>query len=254
MLFDRQYGDGDQVLIILHGLLGSSANWQSLAKRFAQTNHVYALDLRNHGQSPWSDSMDYASMAEDVLAFIGNIKAASITVLGHSMGGKVAMQLALKYPHVINKLIVADIAPVAYHHDFSPLLNAMQSLNLASLKKRTQADSELSTQIADPAVRAFLLHNLAFFDGRWFWRPNLEVLLKKQTNILAFDAIQTNNFTQNTLFIHGQNSDYVQTKYYPIINQLFPKYQVETIANAGHWLHAEQPKVFYQACIKFLQD
>ncbi len=257
-LFSRFEGgpQQDDALIILHGLLGSSANWKSLAKRFAQKRVVYSVDLRNHGQSPWSDDMDYTVMAKDVQQFMQGLDHQNISLLGHSMGGKVAMQLALNAQVSIHKLIIADIAPVSYQHDFDHLIQPMLDLPLESLENRAQADAQLATSIPSLGVRSFLLHNLAFNapEQRWHWRPNLEVLLNSVPNLTAFEEKHKASFEQDALFVHGAQSDYLTEKHHARIKQHFPRAVFSKIQNAGHWLHAEQPKAFLTACESFLND
>lgn len=253
-LFSRQYGDGDEALIILHGLLGSSANWRTLAKRFAQKRSVYTLDLRNHGQSPWSDTMHYQAMADDVAQFIDPLEHKYISLLGHSMGGKAAMQLALELPEKINTLIVADIAPVTYSHDYQQLIEALLAIDLSKVDKRAQADEALKAAIPETGIRAFLLHNLAFeqTQKRWSWRPNLKVLLANMENITGFDINAGKQFNKPTLFIHGAESDYVDLLYHDVINGFFPESEYNELSNASHWLHAEQPRAFLASCENFL--
>lgn len=252
-LFSRQAGEGKNALIILHGLLGSSANWQSLAKRFGQNRTVYTLDLRNHGQSPWSNNMTYQAMAADVFEFINSIKHDKITLLGHSMGGKAAMMVALNYPQLLDKLIIADIAPVNYSHDFSQMIKPMLELDLHALQNRKQANIVLQENVPEADIRAFLLHNLAFETkaAQWYWRPNLNSLLINMPEIIAFPASKS-NFNQPALFVHGQLSDYVNAETHPQITSLFSNSLIKPIANAGHWLHAEQANSFVSACESFM--
>jgi esterase len=257
-LFSRTQGEGDSVngraLVILPGLLGSSANWQSIAKRLGQQRIVYTLDLRNHGQSPWSDSMDYATMAEDVAEFIDALDNKTISLLGHSMGGKVAMRLAFDSPWLIDSLIIADIAPVSYEHDFDDLIEAMLKLDLPSISRRSDADAALMSSISSPHIRAFLLHNLNFDSSSktYTWRPNLEVLLKAMPEITRFSLSDADTFSKPALFIHGANSNYVTPAGEKIILQRFPGATFEKLDNAGHWLHAEQPQAFIKSCEAFL--
>lgn len=255
-LFSRHQGEGENALIILHGLLGSSANWQSLAKRFGQKRHVYTLDMRNHGQSPWSATMHYQAMAEDVAQFIDSLSHRHISLMGHSMGGKAAMQLALNYPEKIDALIVADIAPVRYSHEYRGLIEPMLAIDLDTLKTRAQADNALQTAISNDGIRAFLLHNLSFDreQQHWSWRPNLKALLENMQNIIGFDDNHVKHgrqFDQPCLFIHGAHSDYVQIQHEDLIHQLFPHAELRKLEQAGHWLHAEQPQAFVAAYEQF---
>ncbi len=253
-LFSRFNGDGKDALIILHGLLGSSANWKSLAKRFGQHRSVYSLDLRNHGQSGWSDEMDYAVMADDVLEFIDGLHHRNIALLGHSMGGKVAMHLALSAPDSIQALMVADIAPVAYTHGFEHFLEPMMAIDLTTLNSRNQADRLLSEAVPEAHIRAFLLHNLHYdkASDSWAWRPNLQVLLDSMPAIADFDIPLPGVCTRKAIFIHGANSNYVQPQHHKTIQFHFPRASFSKIEHAGHWLHAEQPAAFVRSCEDFL--
>jgi esterase len=253
-LFSRTHGDGKDALIILPGLLGSSANWQSIAKRMGQRRTVYTLDMRNHGQSPWSDTMNYLAMADDVAEFIDTLDHQNICLLGHSMGGKIAMRLAFNAPQLINSLIIADIAPVSYPHDFDGLITAMIHLDLPSLTRRSDADAALSTSISSSPIRAFLLHNLHFDSDRssYTWRPNLSVLLNAMPQITGFSLSDTDAFDKPSLFIHGANSDYVMPASEKLIAQHFPGALFDELENAGHWLHAEQPAAFIEHSETFL--
>lgn len=253
-LFSRSYGAGKNALIILPGLLGSSVNWQSIAKRMGQRRTVYTLDMRNHGQSPWSDTMNYIAMAEDVAEFIDTLDHNNICLLGHSMGGKVAMRLAFNAPQLIDSLIIADIAPVRYQHDFDDLITAMIHLDLSSLTRRSDADAALAISVSSSPIRAFLLHNLNF-DTRhsgYTWRPNLDVLLKAMPEITDFALSDIDVFDKPSLFIHGANSDYVMPASKKLIAQHFPGALFDKLENAGHWLHAEQPAAFIEYSEAFL--
>lgn len=253
-LFARTNGEGPDALVIIPGLLGSSANWQSIAKRLGQHRTVYSLDMRNHGQSPWSEHISYEAMAEDVVAFIATLDHTCISLLGHSMGGKVAMRAALSYPQHIDSLIVADIAPRIYRHDFEELIAPMLRLDLAQIKSRAQADSLLSTSIENASIRAFLLHNLGYDtqSKHYTWRPNLEVLLENMDEIVGFRLAREARYEKPTLFIHGQESDYVRESDKPAILDHFPRAIFAGLENAGHWLHAEQPAAFIRRCEYFL--
>ena len=240
--------------MILPGLLGSSANWQSIAKRMGQRRRVYALDMRNHGQSPWSERMDYPAMAGDVLDFISGLDHQRISLLGHSMGGKAAMRLALNAPDEIDSLIIADIAPVSYEHDFEELIEPMLGLDLARHTSRSQADSALQASVKEAPIRAFLLHNLGFDSERkrYYWRPNLEVLLHNMHNITGFELGTNERYERPALFIYGTGSNYLTGAHEELIARHFPAARFESLEGAGHWLHAEQPQAFIQVCEAFL--
>ena len=253
-LHARQFGDANEALVILPGLLGSSANWQSIAKRMAQKRSVYALDMRNHGQSPWSETMSYAAMAQDVAGFIAGLPHQRVDLLGHSMGGKAAMRLAFEQPQLIDSLIIADIAPVSYKHDFEDLIEPMLRLELVTLNSRSEADQALKDSVSSPAIRAFLLHNLHFDKDReqYVWRPNLPVLLDNIHHITGFELAGDNVFDKPALFIYGGLSDYVTASNRKIIQAHFGQASFAALENAGHWLHAEQPRAFISTCEAFL--
>ena len=253
-LHSRTNGDGENALVILPGLLGSSANWQSIAKRMGQKRTIYTLDLRNHGQSPWSDTMNYIAMADDVAEFIHTLDHAQICLMGHSMGGKVAMRLAFDAPQLIHSLITADIAPIPYEHDFDDLIEPMIALDLPSYARRSEADAALQASISSPHIRAFLLHNLSFDSAQdsYTWRPNLKTLLASMPAITGFSLSDDDIYTRPALFIHGANSNYVTPAGMKIIQRHYSDASYVKLQNAGHWLHAEQPQAFIEHCEAFL--
>lgn len=252
----RQFGEGEHTLVILPGLLGSSANWQSIAKRMGQSRTVYVLDMRNHGNSPWSERMDYHAMAQDVAEFISDLQLPRVDLLGHSMGGKAAMRLAFSQPDLIDSLIVADIAPVTYAHDFDDLIEPMLALDLASMNTRAEADAALQETIGNPGIRAFLLHNLHFdkTQDQYTWRPNLRVLLDNMDEITGFDLAPEDQYNGPALFIYGALSDYVTASGRDTIDEHFSSAHFRRLEHAGHWLHAEQPAAFIETCEAFLSD
>ncbi len=248
-----EHGTGGAPLVLLHGLFGSARNWQAIAKRLAPAYHVYALDLRNHGDSPWSQQMSYADMAADVQRFIVDQRLDRPAVLGHSMGGKAAMVLALERPALVRALIVVDIAPVAYPHSFLPYLQAMQAVGLASVERREQADAALAQRVPDAGVRQLLLQNLRYREGRYAWRLNLGALAANMPELLGFpNGVGTAIYDGPTLFIHGGRSTYVRSEHRQYIERLFPIAQLRELADAGHWLHVDQPQAFTEAVRAFL--
>lgn len=250
----REAGDGP-VLVLMHGLFGSSRNWVAIQKTLAEHFSVVSVDLRNHGASPWSDQMDYDVMAEDVGALIRQRGWDSVCLLGHSMGGKVAMTLALRQPELVNRLIVADIAPVVYAPHYSDYIDAMLGIDLLQITRRSDADSMLAASIPEPGVRAFLLQNLVHEQGTWSWRINLTVLQQSLVALGEFPVGAERPSTDcPTLFIRGSASDYVLDDYLPIIRAFFPHTELHTIAGAGHWLHAEQPAEFVTQVRRFLGE
>lgn len=241
-------------LVILHGLLGSSRNWGGIASRLGETRRVLAVDLPNHGASPWTESMDYPGMARDVARFIEDRAGGGpAAVIGHSMGGKAAMMLALTRPELVERLVVVDIAPVGYSHTFAPYIKAMRAAPLAQAERRADIEQSMSAIIDDPRVRAFLMQNLDGAPGRYRWRPNLPVLGAAMEDILAFPRLPDGvHYGGPALFLHGAESDYVLPQYEDLIMALFPQARLQVIEGAGHWLHADKPAEFLQAVGDFL--
>lgn len=254
-LHAQRYGEQGGPLLILHGLFGSSRNWQSIARQLAETHQVFTLDLRNHGDSPWHSQMDYPAMAEDLRCFMDSQDLAQVALLGHSMGGKVAMYFALLYPQRVSRLIIIDIAPVAYQHSFRDLIQAMRHLDLDQVQQRREADAALTPAIPNQGVRQFLLQNLVSdATGGLRWRLNLAVLEKAMPTLLDFPDCEGLIYSAPTLFLGGEKSTYLQTDAYPRIRQLFPQVTIQHIANAGHWIHAEQPQHLLARLRSWWQD
>jgi pimeloyl-ACP methyl ester carboxylesterase len=246
-------GASGSPLFVAHGLLGAARNWGALAKRMAKRRPVVAVDLRNHGDSPWSAVMDYPAMADDLAETIAAETGGRADVLGHSMGGKAAMALALTAPERVGRLIVADIAPVAYGHSHDAILAAMASLDLTRVARRSDADAALAGAIPDPAMRAFMLTNLDVTAQGARWRPNIERLAMAMPDILRWpDAWPKVPFESPTLFVRGGRSDYVTEASRPAIMRLFPAARFEMIPDAGHWLHADRPEAFVATVERFL--
>jgi pimeloyl-ACP methyl ester carboxylesterase len=238
----------DPPVVILHGLLGSSSNWRSIARRLAERHRVFALDLPNHGESPHVASMSYPSMADDVRAFLDAHGIAAATIIGHSMGGKTAMRLALDAPQRVERLVVVDIAPTVSRHDHGPWLRAMGRLDLGRVTRRADAEAMLATSIPDAAMRQFLLQNLTSSDAGFAWRINLAGIETSLPALLDFPLDpRTQPFTGSALFLRGAQSDYVAAKDEVQIRALFPRADIVTIEGAGHWIHADQPERFLEA-------
>ncbi|NNE79601.1 MAG: alpha/beta fold hydrolase [Silicimonas sp.] len=233
-------------LLIAHGLFGSARNWGVIAKRFSGTRHVTSVDMRNHGESPWSDAHSYPDLADDLAHAISGTS----DVLGHSMGGKAAMALALTYPDRVRRLIVADIAPVAYSHTQQPMIDAMRTVDMSKITSRRDADTQLETVVDDPGVRAFLLQSLDVPARRW--RLNLDALEAEMPSIIGFPTM-SGSFEGPTLFLSGTESDYVTRDHRPDIKSYFPSARFAKIPNAGHWLHADNPRAFEAAIAAFLE-
>ena len=239
-------------LLILHGLFGSSQNWKSHGRELAADRAVYRVDLRNHGDSFHADSMDYASMAGDVERLMQDRQLEQADVLGHSMGGKVAMVLARQFPRRVGRLIVADIAPVTYAHEYDDVLLPLMRLDLEAVKSRSQAERMLEDDLPDRMLRQFLLQNLAISDGRASWRINLPALADAMPDITGFPDISDWRIETPSLFLRGANSPYVNADNWRIIQHYFSHARLQTLDNAGHWLHAEQPRPFLEAVRHFL--
>lgn len=237
-------------LLIAHGLFGSARNWGVIARRLADTRDVIAVDMRNHGASPHSPAHSYPDLAADLAEVITHI-GAPVDLLGHSMGGKAAMQLALTNGALLRRLIVADIAPVAYSHDQSRHIDAMQAIDLASISTRAQADALLAPLVTDPALRAFFLQSLDLRTSPAMWKLNLSALRDQMDLIIGWPET-VGRFDGPTLFLTGANSHYVQPDARPKIQAQFPKARFAKLADAGHWLHAEKPREFEQTVRAFL--
>ncbi len=232
-------------VIILHGLFGSSRNWHPIAQSLSKSSPVYALDLRNHGKSPHSSIMDYPAMAQDVVEFMAAEHIDQARFIAHSMGGKAAMWLALTQPERVQKLVVVDIAPVAYEHDFSGVLEALQSLPLEYISSRKEADQYLARYLAQRSLRQFLLQNLQLKSGHYQWRLNLDAITHSIADITGFpDTRNIQVYAKRVLFIGGGQSDYLSRENQQKSRQLFPLATFSIIKNAGHWLHSEQPEIF----------
>lgn len=235
-------------VVILHGLLGSSSNWRSIARRLADAHRVFTLDLRNHGDSPHVPTMSYAAMAEDVRAFLDSHAIESATVIGHSMGGKTAMRLALENPDRVDRLVVVDIAPVASDHDHLPILRAMAELDLERVERRSDAERMLEAAIPDAGMRMFVLQNLASTAQGFAWRVNLDAIQASLSALLDFPVdARTRPYDGATLFVRGALSDYLLDAHEDTIRRLFPRARIVTVEGAGHWVHAEQPARFLEA-------
>jgi len=244
-------GDGPP-LLILHGLLGSLDNWMPHAQQLAARFQVFLLDLRNHGRSPHDVEFNYDVMAADVAEFIRDQNLGPVSLIGHSMGGKVAMRFAQLHPGLTQKLIAVDMSPREYAPRYAEILDAMHALDLHQFQQRNEVEAALLTTAPDKNIRQFLLKNLGRDEaGRLRWKPNVAALRANyQTLRLALPA--TPNFIGPTLFIRGGKSDYIRDEDVTLIRQMFPQVKLETITTAGHWVHAEAPEEFLRLVTYFL--
>lgn len=250
----KVFGEGTP-LIILHGLFGTLDNWQSIAKTLSEDYMVFIIDLRNHGRSPHSPDFSYEIMAEDVRAFMEDNWIHQAYVMGHSMGGKVAMQLATHHEDMVEKLIVVDMAPKTYQPSHEAIFKALLSLDLDQLSSRRDADAHLANYINSVAVRQFLIKNLHLdrVTGQYQWKMNLPVIYDNYAQILQATTLFA-AYKNPTLFVKGAHSDYIQEAEWSDYQRCFPKATLHTIQDAGHWIHAEQPKAFIAAVRQFLEQ
>jgi esterase len=255
-LFFREYkpaqDTGKQPVVILHGLFGSSDNWLTQAKLFVEHYHVYTVDLRNHGQSPHSDTFDYPSMVDDLVEFFEDHGIDNPIVIGHSMGGKAAMNFAIAHPDKVGKLVVVDIAPRYYDLEHYTIVNGLNALSPDSITSRNAADEMLASYVPEPDVRQFLLKNLQRkTEGGFSWKINLPVISEKLSNI-GVDLQYEGTFEKPTLFIRGKRSRYVRDEDVERIKKVFPVSQLVTM-DTGHWVQAEKPQEFVEIVKEWLE-
>lgn len=248
-LFFRESGQGEP-LIILHGLFGSSDNWYTHAKTFAKHFKVYLVDQRNHGQSPHSDEFDYKILTADLEDFIQQHGIVHPTIMGHSMGGKTAMNYAIKNPNNVNKLIVVDIMPKAYpiHHD--SILDGLEAVKIDAIQSRTEADQQLAEYVPEPDVRQFLLKNLSRTQDGFEWKLNIAAL-DKNIELIGAELQFKGTFDGPALFIKGARSNYYKPGDEKLVNQFFPRAEIVTL-ETSHWVQAEDPEAFAKTVLNFL--
>lgn len=253
-LFFRKSGSG-KPLVILHGLFGISDNWNSLAKQWSEHFTVYTLDLRNHGQSPHAEEWNYQVMAEDVVEFFGEEQLHDVILLGHSMGGKVGMRLALDFPQALSKLIVSDIAPRRYPENNRNVVEALLKVQPENLTSRKEAEAILAREGLDNSTAQFLLKNLHWkeLEGgekKLAWRFNLDVIARK-LDVVSEATDSPAPCEVETLFVRGERSNYITKEDEAEIKRIFPHSTVQTIPGAGHWIHADKPKEMFDAVMAF---
>jgi pimeloyl-ACP methyl ester carboxylesterase len=254
-LYSRKVGENGPVFVVLHGLFGSGKNWRSFAGSLEDDFQVWTLDARNHGDSPHADSMSYQQMAEDVARFFVENELENVVLLGHSMGGKTAMQLALQFPDRIAALIVVDIAPVCYDHLHKQLklIEAMQELHIAVEMSRSEIEKKLALKIPEKRLLSFLMTNLNRQNGQFQWRIGLEQIAAGMQELLNYPELKS-VFKGPVQFIGGENSAYLKFEYHALIRKYFPESRITMLENCGHWLHVEQPAAFQKTVNEFLQD
>ncbi|MFV0406078.1 MAG: alpha/beta fold hydrolase [Propioniciclava sp.] len=257
-LFSTQRGDGHPRVAFLHGLLGQGKNWATVANVLGDQGPALLLDLPNHGRSDWTPDLSYPALADQIATELQQHLDPSgrIAIVGHSMGGKVAMALALRHPELVRGLVVVDIAPDDSRegYGFDDLLAALRHLDLAAVTSRAHADAVLAPSIPDSGTRAFLLQNLRQTPAGWSWRPNLTLLAERLPTISGWPADLRGSYSGPTLWLRGERSDYVRTEHRPLIRELFPRALVVTIKDAGHWVHADNPTDVTTTIVRFLSS
>jgi len=250
----KKYGERGEHLIILHGLFGMLDNWHTLATRLGEKFQVWAIDQRNHGKSPHTDDISYPLLAQDLAEFYTQHNIKEANVIGHSMGGKTAMEFALRHPDNVSKLIIVDIAPKTYTGEGHYLLiQALKGLDLENIKRRNDADEALIQSIPVESTRQFLLKNLTREGDKYVLKMNLDSLANHYDKLIGNIEAQ-GVFNKDTLFIKGGNSEYILDKDKPVILKIFTKAEFITIPNSGHWVHAEAPVEFYNIVMEFLNN
>ncbi|MFW5425990.1 MAG: alpha/beta fold hydrolase [Methylophagaceae bacterium] len=250
MKLHHQITGSGRPLVILHGLFGSSDNWRGMAKQLAEYAQVITVDLRNHGKSPHSAQQNYDLMVKDLVELFDDLNIDKANIIGHSVGGKVAMAFTAAYSERVNKLVVVDISPRQYSDDHSVIFNAIMAVDLSLYSKRSDVDNVLSEVLPDKGVRQFLLMNISVDNGRLAWRINLPALFDNYQHFL--DAVCENDEVNiASCFIRGGNSPYIQDSDELLISQHFMKAEIYTIEQAGHWVHAEAPQAFLNKVTTF---
>ena len=251
VLGDEAGGAHKKPLFILHGLFGSSDNWQTLAKKLADQYVVYLVDQRNHGHSPHAEDFNYDLMAADFYTLVTDLNLSKVNVIGHSMGGKTVINFANKHPELIDKMIVVDISQKQYPMHHEQILEGLNAINLSEIKTRGNADKVLAKYVPELSVRQFLLKNLYWVEkGQLGWRINIPVLSREIHQIIA--EIKIDTIAVDTLFIRGGRSNYILESDYAEIKEKFTHSEIYSIEESGHWIHAEAPAEFYRVVTNFL--
>ncbi len=253
-LYTRTLGDHGSRVVLCHGLFGQGRNWTQIAKALATDHRVLLVDMPDHGRSPWSEGFDYVGVADQVATLLADEPAA---VVGHSMGGKVAMVAALRHPEVVQRLCVVDVAPVVYTggNEFEGFVAAMRDLDLTTLETRDEADARLAGAVPDPGVRAFLLQNLRRDGDAWRWQLNLDVLGDDLDTIRGWPEDQVADrdpYDGPVLWVAGEQSAYIRDDHAEVMERWFPRVRRVTVKGAGHWVHSERPAVVVEILRRFL--
>lgn len=250
MLYWRKTGRG-QPILLLHGLFGSLENMGSIARLLGNQFEVWSVDLPDHGRSEHTEDGDLPGYAELIASWLDSQQLSTVNVVGHSLGGKVAMELALLWPHRVSQLVVLDASPVAYAERHGDVFAGLQAIDPQSLQSRTQADQVLQEYVSDPAVRAFLLKNLLKTDDRFHWRLNLHGLKRAYPQLIA--ANRQASFEKPVLFLKGERSDYILPSHKDAVTERFPSADMKIVKDTGHWLHAEKPELVARLIERFIE-
>lgn len=246
------HGTQGPLVVFLHGLFGQGRNWTQIGKAIAADHRVLLVDLPHHGRSPWADSFDYVAIADEVAGLLDE----PATIVGHSMGGKVAMLLALRHPEQVQRLCVVDMSPVDYPRarEFEGYVQAMKAMDLDAIKTRDDAEAALTPAAPDPGVRAFLLQNLRREGSGWRWQANLDVLGRDLAKLAGWPEEQLDGAVYDgpVLWLAGEDSPYIADEYAPAMDRWFPRNRRVTVKGAGHWVHSEKPEVFVEVLTRFL--
>ncbi|MBI1182930.1 alpha/beta fold hydrolase [bacterium] len=248
----KKYGEGEETLLILHGLFGMLDNWTTLARQFAAHYTVYTIDLRNHGKSAHSNEMSYELMANDLLEFMDEHQLYTANIIGHSMGGKTVMAFTDLYPERVERMVVVDIAPKRYAPKHSEIIHALQDLPIDDISSRSEAETWLQTRIDEEGVRLFLLKNLQRTGNGFGWKMNLPALVAHYEEIIG-DVKLSNHFERPVLVLKGAQSNYIDSQDEEDFEAIYDNLRIVAIPGAGHWVHAEQPALFYEQTLSFLQ-
>jgi pimeloyl-ACP methyl ester carboxylesterase len=254
-LHQTTLGDHGSPIVFCHGLFGQGKNWTQIGKALAGDHRVTLLDLPHHGRSPWAPDFDYLSIADSVAGLLSPDDP--VALVGHSMGGKVAMLVALRHPSLVERLCVVDVSPVDYGagSDFAAYIKAMQGLDLSELKQRADADAALVDAVPHPTVRGFLLQNLRREGDGWRWQVNLDVLGSELAEVSGWPEDRLDGvspYTGQVLWVSGARSGYVQHEYVDAMDRWFPRNRRVVVKDAGHWVHSEQPEVFVEVLRRFV--
>jgi pimeloyl-ACP methyl ester carboxylesterase len=248
-------GETGPLVVFCHGLFGQGKNWTTIAKRLADDHRVLLVDMPNHGRSAWTERFDYLDAADQVAGLLSADDP--VALVGHSMGGKIAMLVALQHRELVERLCVVDVSPVDYRHgsEFAGYISAMQALDLSALERRAHADEQLANAVPNPAVRSFLLQNLRHHGDKWSWQPNLDLLGRDLEAIGGWpeqDLSGIAPYDGRVLWVAGEKSGYVSAEYAAAMDRWFPRNRRVTVKEAGHWVHSEQPEVFLEVLRRFL--